>query len=111
MMMRILLSRLKAQLEASSPVVDERTPIVELKTQSVEERDREMQQWRAEMRQDMEHQVSLHKSMSEQAMACIKADFERKVCFPTSQKRDSFINSSGSQKKSHHKSLNTVLQP
>jgi len=78
---RLVLDRLRAQLQASSPVLDER---MQSKAESVAEnaagRELELQQLRAKMQEDMEHQVSLHKSMSEQAIACIKADFERKVC-------------------------------
>lgn len=78
---RPALDRLRAQLQASSPVLDDRThskaePVAE----NAPDRELEMQQLRAKMQEDMEHQVSLHKSMSEQAIACIKADFERKVC-------------------------------
>jgi hypothetical protein len=42
-------------------------------------REKEFQQLKAQLREDMEKEVSLHKSMSEQAMACIKADLERQV--------------------------------
>ena len=75
-----MFNRLRAQLQEGSPALDERIQSkVEPVAQSAADRELEMQQLRAKMQEDMEHQVSLHKSMSEQAMACIKADFERKV--------------------------------
>lgn len=78
---RPALDRLRAQLQASSPVLDDRTQSkAEPVAENAADRELEMQQLRAKMQEDMEHQVSLHKSMSEQAIACIKADFERKVC-------------------------------
>jgi GTP-binding protein EngB required for normal cell division len=74
-------NRLRAQLQESGPGVDERVQNkADDVAQSAADRELEMQQLRAKMQEDMEHQVSFHKSMSEQAMACIKADFERKVC-------------------------------
>lgn len=77
---RRVFNRLRAQLQESGPALDERVQNkVEPVAQNAADRELEMQQLRAKMQEDMEHQVSLHKSMSEQAMACIKADFERKV--------------------------------
>lgn len=78
-----MLGRLRAQLQASSPVLDERTPNkIDPSSPSAVDLELHMQQLRAKMQEDMEHQVFLHKSMSDQAMACIKADFEQKVHMP-----------------------------
>ncbi|XP_024374792.1 uncharacterized protein [Physcomitrium patens] len=74
------IARLRAQLQASSPVLDERTPNkIDPSSPSAVDLELHMQQLRAKMQEDMEHQVFLHKSMSDQAMACIKADFEQKT--------------------------------
>jgi hypothetical protein len=66
------LCRLKAQLQRS-------VPGVEPGIQNNADKSDEMQQYKDQIHQTMEREVSLHKSMSEQAMACIKADMERKV--------------------------------
>ena len=87
-----MFNRLRAQLQASSPILDDRKENkVEPQGQSAAERELEMEQLKAKMQEDMEHQVSLHKSMSEQAMACIKADFERKVHMLPGRGLNSFL--------------------
>ncbi|CAK9199899.1 unnamed protein product [Sphagnum troendelagicum] len=73
------ISRLRAQLAASGPILEEIRPQKLESSLTAAEREIEMQQLKDQMRQDMLEEVSLHKSMSEQAVACIKADLERKA--------------------------------
>lgn len=68
-------SRLRAQLKASVEEVPQKVEVL----RDADNREKEFQQLKAQLREDMEKEVSLHKSMSEQAMACIKADLERQV--------------------------------
>ncbi len=77
--------RLRAQLAASGPILEEIRPQKLESSLTAAEREIEMQQLKDQMQQDMLEEVSLHKSMSEQAVACIKADLERKVCIPLLQ--------------------------
>ncbi|CAM6101475.1 unnamed protein product [Calypogeia fissa] len=66
------IARLKAQLQMSIPETVSRM-------EGSAEREKEIQQFKDQIRQNMEREVSLHKTLSEQAMACIKADLERKA--------------------------------
>jgi hypothetical protein len=66
---------LRAQLKASVEEVPQKVEVL----RDADNREKEFQQLKAQLREDMEKEVSLHKSMSEQAMACIKADLERQV--------------------------------
>ena len=68
-------NRLRAQLKASVEEVPQKVEVL----RDADNREKEFQQLKAQLREDMEKEVSLHKSMSEQAMACIKADLERQV--------------------------------
>lgn len=76
----MFLGRLKEQLEASQPTSDQMSEkVIGFPCTKDHDQHQKMQQLRAKMQQDMETEVFLHKSMSEQAMACVKADLERKV--------------------------------
>ncbi|CAM6129993.1 unnamed protein product [Calypogeia fissa] len=66
------IARLKAQLQMNIPETVSRM-------EGSAEREKEIQQFKDQIRQNMEREVSLHKTLSEQAMACIKADLERKA--------------------------------
>lgn len=66
---------MRAQLKASVEEVPQKVEVL----RDADNREKEFQQLKAQLREDMEKEVSLHKSMSEQAMACIKADLERQV--------------------------------